>query len=165
MIHGLSGRPSARKRSQKEREKIVRILSQEVYQGFGPTLAREYLANKHQVKVGREALRQLMMAAGLWRSRKQKVEAVHGWRPRRSCAGELVQWDTADHDWLEGRGPRLYLIHMIDDATSDLLARFVTSAPTNGKLPVMHSYRITPSDQMSALAPTALVLVPCSGDM
>ena len=28
--------------------------------------------------------------------------------PRRSCRGELVQWDTSEHDWLEGRGPKLY---------------------------------------------------------
>ena len=36
-----------------------------------------------------------------------------------------MQWDTSDHDWLEGRGERLYLIAMIDDATSRVLARFV----------------------------------------
>jgi hypothetical protein len=35
-----------------------------------------------------------------------------------------VQWDTSEHDWLEGRGEELYLIAMIDDATSDLTARF-----------------------------------------
>jgi hypothetical protein len=28
--------------------------------------------------------------------------------------GELVQWDTSEHDWLEGRGEKLYLIAMID---------------------------------------------------
>jgi hypothetical protein len=28
-------------------------------------LAREYLAKKHQIEIGREALRQLMVAAGL----------------------------------------------------------------------------------------------------
>jgi hypothetical protein len=27
----------------------------------------------------------------------------------------LVQFDTSDHDWLEGRGPRLYLIGGVDD--------------------------------------------------
>ena len=42
----------------------------------------------------------------------------------RHCCGELVQWDTSVHDWLEGRGGRLYLIAMIDDATSRLTARF-----------------------------------------
>ncbi|MCK4224906.1 MAG: hypothetical protein KAX39_06980 [candidate division Zixibacteria bacterium] len=29
----------------------------------------------------------------------------------------MVQFDTSDHDWLEGRGPRLYLIGGVDDAT------------------------------------------------
>jgi len=24
--------------------------------------------------------------------------------------GRVVQWDTSVHDWLEGRGPRLYLV-------------------------------------------------------
>jgi hypothetical protein len=101
-----------------------------MYRDFGPTLASEYLSKKHGVKAGREALWQIMMGAGLWRSRWQRVHAVHGWRPRRSCRGEMVQWDTSDHDWLEGRGPRLYLIHRIDDATSELSARFVTSDST-----------------------------------
>ena len=36
-----------------------------------------------------------------------------------------MQWDTSEHDWLEGRGEKLYLIAMIDDATSRLFARFV----------------------------------------
>jgi transposase InsO family protein len=66
-----------------------------------------------------------MIEAGLWKSRKRHVEVVHQWRERRPCFGELVQWDTSDHDWLEGRGERLYLIAMIDDATSRVLARFV----------------------------------------
>src|SRR6202049_3445791 len=50
---------------------------------------------------------------------------VHSWRPRKDRFGELVQWDTSDHEWLEGRGERLYLIAMIDDATSRLFGRFV----------------------------------------
>jgi hypothetical protein len=47
-----------------------------------------------------------------------------------------VQWDTSEHDWLEGRGEKLYLIAMIDDATSRLLARFVRhdSAEENMRL-------------------------------
>jgi hypothetical protein len=32
--------------------------------------------------------------------------------------GLLHQWDASDHDWLEGRGPRLVLQGAIDDATS-----------------------------------------------
>jgi transposase len=80
VIHGLRGRPSPRKTSAAKREKILRILWQEKYPDFGPTLASEYLANKYQVKIGREALRQIMIAGGLWRERRQKVEEVHQWR-------------------------------------------------------------------------------------
>ena len=140
VIHGLRGRPSPRKRSGAQREKIVRILSQEVYRGFGPTLASEYLAKQHRIRIGREALRQMMIAAGLWRARGQKIEAVHQWRPRRSCCGELVQWDTSDHDWLEGRGEQLYLIHMIDDASSELTARFVRHDSTEENMRLLWSY-------------------------
>ena len=140
VVHALRGRASKRRLDEESRQKIVQVLSQEVYRDFGPTLAAEYLRKKHGVSVGREAVRQIMIAAGLWRARKQKIEAVHEWRPRRSCRGELVQWDTSDHDWLEGRGPRLYLIHMIDDATSELTARFVTSDSTAENMRLLWTY-------------------------
>lgn len=39
--------------------------------------------------------------------------------------GVLEQGDTSKHDWLGGRGEKLYLIHLIDDATSELTGRFV----------------------------------------
>jgi hypothetical protein len=51
-----------------------------------------------------------------------------------------VQWDTSDHDWLEGRGERIYLISMIDDATSRLYARFVTSDSTAENMRVLWQY-------------------------
>lgn len=140
VVHGLRGRESNRRLSGEKREKAIRILSGEVYRGFGPTLACEYLAKKHKLVMGRETLRQLMRQAGLWRSRRQKVEAVHQWRQRRSARGEMVQWDTSDHDWLEGRGERLYLIHMIDDATSQLLGRFVRTDSTEENMRLLRTY-------------------------
>jgi len=140
VLHGLRGRESNRRLSEQGRGEAIRILSQEVYRGFGPTLASEYLAKKHQLKIGREALRQLMLKAGLWRARGQKVETVHQWRPRRSCSGELVQWDTSEHDWLEERGEKLYLISMIDDATSQLTARFVRHDSTEENMRLLWSY-------------------------
>jgi len=140
VIHALRGRASNRKTSPADRESIVRILSQQVYRGFGPTLASEYLSNKHRIEIGREALRQIMIGAGLWRAKGQKVERAHRWRARRSCRGELVQWDTSAHDWLEGRGETLYLIHMIDDATSELTARFVKHDSTEENMRVLWMY-------------------------
>jgi transposase len=140
VIHGLRGRRSNRKLSEATREKALQILSEEVYRGFGPTLASEYLAKKHKLWIGREALRQLMMLAGLWRGRRCSAEPVHLWRPRRGSRGELVQWDTCEHDWLEGRGEKLYLIHMIDDATSELTARFVRHDSTEENMRLLRNY-------------------------
>ena len=65
---------------------------------------------------------------------------MHQWRERRSCRGELVQWDTSTHDWLEGRGGQLYLIHMIDDATSELTARFVPHDSTEENMRLLRTY-------------------------
>jgi hypothetical protein len=94
------------------------------------------LREKHGIAVSQETVWQWMIRAKLWRAKKQKVSRVHAWRPRRNRSGELVQWDTSGHDWLEGRGEKLYLIAMIDDATSRLLARFVRhdSTAENRKL-------------------------------
>jgi transposase len=140
VIHAGHGRPSNRKLAIEVEQRAIEILSQEVYQGFGPTLAAEYLAKKHGVKVGRETLRGWMRDAKLWRAKPKRIEKVHTWRARRSRCGELVQWDTSEHDWLEGRGPKLYLISMLDDATSQMLARFVEHDSTAENMRLLKSY-------------------------
>jgi Integrase core domain/Homeodomain-like domain len=125
VIHELRGRTSNRKLPADMEQRAITILTDPVYRGFGPTLAAEYLRKRHRLTVSKETLRHWMTEAGLWRAGHRRVVEVHQWRPRRSRCGELVQWDTSDHDWLEGRGGRIYLIAMIDDATSRLFARFV----------------------------------------
>ena len=140
VIHGLRGKPSHRRIEKKIEEEAVKILSAPVYAGFGPTLAAEYLRKKHGIKASKETVRQWMIQAKLWRAKKEKVEQVHVWRPRRSRFGELVQWDTSDHDWLEGRGEKLYLIARIDDATSRLFARFVRHDTTEENMKLLWSY-------------------------
>jgi len=140
VIHGLRGMGSNRRIEEEEQQEAVRILSDAVYRGFGPTLASEYLAQRHGIEASRETVRKWMLEAKLWRARRQRVEGVHQWRPRRSRWGELVQWDTSDHDWLEGRGERIYLIAMIDDATSRLFGRFVGRDSSEENLRVLWSY-------------------------
>ena len=106
VIHGLRGRASNRKVSEADREKAVRILSQQDI-GTSGQLCQRVSAEETWSEDRREALRQIMIANGLWRSRRQKVEAIHQWRQRRSARGELVQWDTSTHDWLEGASHNL----------------------------------------------------------
>ena len=140
VAHGLRGLPSNRKINADTEQKAIAILSQPVYRGFGPTLAAEYLAKKHGIDVSRETLRQWMIGAQLWRAHRQHIEKVHQWRPRRSRFGELVQWDTSVHEWLEGRGDEILLINMIDDATSRWFARFVKSDSTVENMNQLEGY-------------------------
>jgi len=140
MVHALRGRPSNRKIAADTEQEAIAILTRPVYRGFGPTLASEYLAKKHGIAVSRETVRQWMIEAKLWRARRQRVEKIHAWRPRRGRFGELVQWDTSDHDWLEGRGDEILLINMIDDATGRWWARFVTSDSTVENMNLLESY-------------------------
>src|ERR1035438_2587016 len=140
VVHRLRGRGSNRKSDPKEQAKAIAILGQEKYQGFGPTLASEYLENLHGITASRETVRAWMIEARLWQPHKQRVEKIHPWRQRRSRFGEMVQWDTSEHEWLEGRGPKLYLISMIDDATSQLHARFVMHDSTEENMRLLWSY-------------------------
>jgi transposase len=139
VVHRLRGRPSNRKIAEAVRASAVQLVKKE-YSDFGPTLASEYLGERHALKVSRETLRGWMMGAQLWKPRRVRVERVHPWRPRRSQVGELVQWDTSEHDWLEGRGEKLYLILMIDDASSRALARFVRQDSTAENLRTLRAY-------------------------
>jgi hypothetical protein len=140
IMHGLRGRHSNRKVEQKNKATAVAILGQEVYRGFGPTLASEYLGKHHQITVSRETVRAWMIEAGQWQPKPRRVKKIHVWRQRRARCGELVQWDTSEHEWLEGRGPKLYLISMIDDATSRLHARFVLRDSTEENMRLLWSY-------------------------
>jgi len=139
VVHGLRGRPSNRKLSAKAKRQALAILKQPDWHAFGPTFAAEQWAKRHQIQVGKETLRGWMIEAGMWTGKSQGPVDVHGWRPRRSGFGELVQWDTSEHDWLEGRGPVRYLVRMID-ATSWSGGRFVESDATPQNMGVLWEY-------------------------
>ena len=140
VIHALRGQPSNQRFLAATEEQAVGILGGPLYQGLGPTLAAEYLRKKHNLTVSKETLRQWMVKAGLWKARPERQIEVHVWRARRSQLGELIQWDTSEHDWLEGRGEKIYLISMIDDATSRLFARFVGHDSTEQNMRVLWAY-------------------------
>jgi hypothetical protein len=140
ILHGLRGRRSNRKLDGEAEQRAVSILKQDVYRGFGPSLASEYLAKRHALRVSKETVRKWMTGAGLWHVRPRRVVEVHTWRARRERFGELVQWDTSEHDWTEGRGEKMYLVKMIDDATSQLFARFVRRDSREENLGVLEAY-------------------------
>jgi transposase len=143
VVHQLRGQPSNRRISEETRRKALQILAEPDWHDFGPTFASEQLAKRHKIGVSKETVRAWMLAAGLWKSRSRKLEAVHCWRARRSSFGELVQWDTSEHDWLEGRSgasPVRYLVRLIDDATSWSWGRFVERDATPFNMAVLWEY-------------------------
>lgn len=140
VVHALRGRTSNRKIAVQTQQRAMAILQEPEWHDFGPTLAAEQLAKLHQIDVSKETLRAWMIQAGLWAPDSRKLQEVHCWRPRRSAFGELVQWDTSDHDWVEGRGEVRYLVRLIDDATSWSWGRFVESDATRCNMAVLWEY-------------------------
>ena len=118
--HRSAGRAGNRAKPRKFREQVLGLVRKK-YGGeegkrFGPTLAAEHLEQDDGLPVDSETLRRWMLAEGLWsRGRKRKAHRTR--RERRKHFGELVQLDGSFHDWLEGRGPKLCLMNLVDDAT------------------------------------------------
>lgn len=121
LLHGLRGQPSNHRKDAKLRRRVLQIYRKD-FHDFGPTFAAEKLAERG-LEVSADTLRRWLLAEGLWQ-RQRRRDQHRSRRPRRACFGELVQMDTSIHDWTEGRGEDMVLLHMIDDATSRLLARF-----------------------------------------
>ena len=136
VIHALRGRPSNRKIASETREQVL-SLYQSRYPDFGPTLATEKLMECDGIKISDETLRRWLIEAGFWKKRRKR-SGFRQWRPRRECFGQMVQMDGSDHDWLEGRGPRLVLMAYIDDATNTSYGRFYDY---EGTMPAMDSFR------------------------
>jgi transposase len=140
VVHRLRGRSSNRKLPERMRKRVLALIGKQ-YSDFGPTLIAEYLASEQGIEVGKETVRKWMIGAGLWRARRARVSQVHSWRARRESAGELLQWDTSVHAWLEDRGPaQMYLVGMIDDATNRLHAQFVEADTTEQNMQVLKRY-------------------------
>jgi transposase len=123
IAHGNRGREAPNKMSKAQEARIAEIVKKK-YADFRPTLAAEKLRESHGIRLGREKLRQIMIAEGLWKVRKRPQGYVHQWRERKTYLGEMVQMDGSHHDWLEERGPRLVLMGYIDDAKNRFFGRF-----------------------------------------
>lgn len=125
VIHKLRGRNSNHALDRELREKSLEIYRQR-YEGFGPTFASEKLAEEQQIRISEETLRNWLKQERIsYPGRRPRPHRQ--WRDRRTSRGEMIQLDGSHHDWLEGRGPKLVLMAYIDDATSEVFARFYDS--------------------------------------
>lgn len=128
LVHRSRGRPSARRKGPKLRQKVLRRY-RERYPDFGPTLAAEHLA-KEGLEVDHETLGRGLLTAGLHTVRRVRQKHRQG-RERKACFGQMAQWDGSHHDWFEGRREPAVLRVMIDDATNRTAARFFEQETTH----------------------------------
>ncbi len=120
LAHGNRGKPSNRQVGKKNIDKIIKLIKTK-YSDFGPTFACEKLYEDHDVKIGREKIRQLMIAEKLWKPKHRKQSKnKHIWRARKDNYGEMQQFDGSYHYWLEDRNEELCLLLSVDDATGKI---------------------------------------------
>jgi len=137
IVHGNRGKESPFKLPEEQEKKIMSIVEKRYYD-FGPTFAAEKLLECEKIKISKEKMRQLMIAHNIDYPRRKNKGRVHQWRERKHCKGEMIQMDGSDHDWLEGRGPRLVFMGYIDDASGEVYGRFYGY---EGTFPAMDSFR------------------------
>ena len=122
LIHHLRGRPSNHRLSSELKDRAVNLV-RDKYHDFGPTLAAEKLEEIDGIKIGKNTLRQEMIKADLWQTKKRKA-SHRAWRERKDHFGELAQFDGSHHNWFEGRGEKAVLLASRDDANNLVSARF-----------------------------------------
>lgn len=134
------GKPSNHQLARGLGELVMGIIV-ERYSDFGPTLAHEYLVEKHPVSLSVSSVRNLMIREGVWATKSRRKKKVFQLRPRRPREGELIQVDGSDEHWFEDRGPRCSLLSYVDDATSKIqLLRLVKSENTLDYLDATREY-------------------------
>jgi hypothetical protein len=140
IVHKNRGKANPHRTSEKIIGKIRALLSNQIFEDWGPTMITEYLM-KSNIKLSRETTRQIMISENFWHPKRSKVATHRIRRERKEHFGELVQFDGSDHAWLEERAPKSTLLLFIDDATSIIVwAGFYPSESTNSVLHVSKNY-------------------------
>lgn len=99
----------------KKAEKYLR----EKYYDYGPTFAAEKLDEIHNIKLGKETVRQIMINIELWTVKPlRQKKAWHVWRARKDNYGEMQQFDGSYHIWFGNEESCLLL--SVDDATGKI---------------------------------------------
>ena len=123
LVHRARGKLGNRSIPQQEKQEIIKLLY-EKYPDFKPGFAAEKLAEDHHINRDSKTIRTIMISENLWKPKRKKKEEHRSWRQRRPSYGELIQYDGSYEYWFEDRGGRCCLLASVDDATSEVSARF-----------------------------------------
>jgi hypothetical protein len=138
IIHRSRGRKGNRRLNPEILEKAKYWLKTQ-YFDFIPTFAMEQLEERHQIKLSKEKVRQIMIDLELWQPKpRRKNKEYRSWRQRKDYYGELQQFDGCYFDWFE-TGELVCLLGSRDDATNDITElKFVSD---EGVKPVSHFWK------------------------
>jgi len=138
VIHKSKGKKAPLWLTEKIKDKIDHLYKTK-YKGFNLTHMTEFLNMEERIRVSRESVRQILLEKGSY-TKQRRYPKHRQWREPCFREGQMIQFDTSDHDWLEGRGPKLYLIGGVDDATSKVAwAKFVLTDGVRENMEVFKS--------------------------
>jgi len=120
LAHGNRGRAPANALDSDLRRRVI-DLARTTYSGCNTQHYTELLTEREGISLSRSSVRRLLIENGVSRPRKRRAPKHRSRRERYPQEGMLMQIDGSRHDWLEGRGPWMTLIGVIDDATSKVL--------------------------------------------
>lgn len=120
LVHGNRGSASLRRTPEKVRSQALSLMETK-YADYNTSHIRDELAREHGICLSYATVARLRAELGQPSPRKHRVPQHRQRRQRAEREGQLVQVDGSDHNWLEGRGPRLTLIAFVDDATGKIL--------------------------------------------
>jgi transposase len=125
VVHGNRGRPPAHAVSDELRQRIQSLATGH-YAGVNHSHLAELLAEREGIVIPRSTLSDILREANIRSPRPQRRRSRHrSRRERYPQEGMLLQIDASHHDWLQGRGPRMVILAVIDDATGKVpAARF-----------------------------------------
>ena len=120
LAHGNRGRRPGHAITGELRKEVLELATS-LYRDYNHTHLQEELEERHEICLSRRSVARILTVAGLPSPRKRRARKHRSQRTRMPQEGMLLQVDGSNHDWLEGRGPRLVLIGAIDDATGELV--------------------------------------------
>jgi len=138
IVHKLRGKRSNRGYPKELKEKMI-VIYRKQYSDYGPTLYSEMLTEYHNISLNRETVRNWLRENAITTSIRKKRPHRRK-RERRSCYGELLQFDGSHHDWFEGRGAECCLLNCVDDATGRVYLKFALSENTEDAMRTMWEY-------------------------
>jgi len=133
VIHGNRGNDHAKVYTDVIKGRILHLVRGR-YRDINDTHLAELLCKNEGIKVSRQWLRLLLRGSGIKSKRRRRRPRYRSRRERKEAFGMMIQIDASEHDWLEGRGPKMVLVGGIDDATGFVWGRFEESESSWGYL-------------------------------